>query len=109
MADSNDAPILSRLAEDPAEGEAVDAFVVGLAERVDALQDCEVRGAMDALSESLASLSEAAVKAGFDSLARVADAAQQACGAGDADATRNGLIELTDTARRIRMGHRGAA
>jgi len=109
MADSNDAPILSRFAQDPAEGEAVDAFVVGLAECVDALQDCEVRGAMDALSESLTALSEAAVKAGFDSLARVANAVQRASGAGDADATRNALLELTDTARRIRMGHRGAA
>jgi hypothetical protein len=67
MGDSRDDPILSRLADDPAEGEAIDAFVVGLAARVDTLQDYDVRGALAPLCESVAALAEDADKVGFDS------------------------------------------
>jgi len=109
MGDSSDDPILSRLADDPAEGEAIDAFVVGLAERVDTLQDCEARGALAPLSESVAALAADADKVGFDSLARVALSIRDACRAHAGDAARKGLVELTETARRIRLGHRGAA
>jgi hypothetical protein len=109
MGQSSDQPILSSLADDPAEGEAIDAFVVGLAERVDALQDCEARGALAPLSESVVALAEDADKVGFDLLARVARCIGDACGANAADAARKGLVELTEIARRIRLGHRGAA
>lgn len=108
MSDSTDGPILSRLADDPTACDAIDAFVVGLAERVDELQDSEARSALDELSESAGELGVDAAKAGFDALSRVALSIQKACGSGAADDARKALEELTELSRRIRQGHRGA-
>lgn len=108
MRDAKDSPIVSRLADRPGLGEAIDAFVVDLAERVDALQDCEARGAMSELSEGAAALGADAAEMGFDTLSGAARSIQEACGRGAADGARKVLEELTDMARRIRLGHRGA-
>jgi hypothetical protein len=108
MPDAKDNPILSRLAGDPSVGDAIDTFVVGLAERVDALQDCEARGALSGLSKSAGELGSDAAEVGFDTLSGAACSIQQACGHGAAEDARKALEELTEIARRVRLGHRGA-
>lgn len=109
MPDAKDRPILSRLAGDPSADEAIDAFVINLAECVDGLQDCEARGELNALGESAESLAVDATAAGFDTLFATARAIQQACDRGAAEEARKELEALTELARRIRLGHRGAA
>jgi len=109
MPDAKDAPILSRLADDPSVGDAIDAFVINLAECVDALQDCEMRGALSELSESAGALGAEAAEVGFDTLAGAAHSIREACGRDAAADARKAVEELTEMARRIRLGHRGAA
>ena len=109
MRDAKDAPILSRLAEDSSVGDAIDAFVVNLAERVDALQDCELRGALSELSERAAALGAEAAEVGFDTLSDTTCSIREACGRDAAADARKAVEELTEMARRIRLGHRGAA
>jgi len=109
MPDAKDAPILSRLADDPSVGDAIDAFVVNLAERVDALQDCEMRGALSELSENAGALDADAAEVGFDTLSGAARSIREACGRDAAADARKAVEELTEMARRIRLGHRGAA
>ena len=101
-------PIYSKLADDPSLGDAVDAFVVSLAERVDALQDLDSRGDNRELGAESSELSLDATKVGFDSLARVADAVGICAAEGDRDDCHKALVELTEVARRIRLGHRGS-
>ena len=101
-------PIYSSLAEDPAIQDAIDAFVVVLAERVDELQDCEARGDHEHLCRLAEELLLESTKVGFDGLSRCAAAARGAAQERDAEATRKALIELTEVAQRIRLGHRGA-
>ena len=108
MPNAKDAPIHSRLADDPSVGDAIDAFVVQLAERVDALQDCELRGNLGQLSEGAGVLIADAAKLGFETLSEVARSLQEACGRNTAADARKALEELTEVARRIRLGHRGA-
>ncbi len=108
MPNAKDVPILSRRANDPSVGEAIDAFVVRLAERVDALQDCELRGALSQLSEDAGALVADAAELGFDTLSEAARSIQEACGRAAAADARKALEELTEMARRIRLGHRGA-
>lgn len=109
MSDVVDAPILSRLADDPSAGESIDVFVVNLAERVDALQDCELRGALDELSDGAETLAAEALEVGFDTLSEAARAIRETCERYAAADARKALEELTEMARRIRLGHRGAA
>jgi hypothetical protein len=101
-------PIYSKLADDPSLGDAVDAFVVGLAERVDALQDLDSRGEYGELGAQAAELSLDGTKVGFDSLARVAEAVVACASEGDRNDSHKALVELTEVARRIRLGHRGS-
>ncbi|MDH3520562.1 MAG: hypothetical protein OEM49_08915 [Myxococcales bacterium] len=108
MRDAKDAPIFSHLCDDPAAGEAIDAFVVGLAERVDELQDCEARNALNDLSERVRALAEQAANTGFETLALAARSIEIACSTGAKEEAYKALVELTEIARRIRLGHRGA-
>jgi hypothetical protein len=109
MDDAKDAPIYSTRADDPAVGEIIDAFVIDLARRVDDLQDCEARGDFAILAEEIESVRAEAAQAGFDSLAEVARQIHLACNPAAPEDARKGLIEFTEVARRIRLGHRGAA
>lgn len=101
-------PIYSSLSEDPAQQDAIDAFVVVLAERVDELQDCEARSDYPRLVDRAEELLLEGTKVGYDGLARCAAAARSAAQDRNADATRKALVELTEVAQRIRLGHRGA-
>jgi hypothetical protein len=108
MPDVKDAPILSRLADDPSVGDAIDTFVVNLAERVDTLQECELRGALGELSEAARTLGAEALELGFDALCQATQGIHDACGRKAAKDARKAVEELTEMARRIRLGHRGA-
>ena len=106
--DGKSQPIYSTLADDPASGEAIDGFLVELAERVDELQDLELRRELAQLSSRSAALGLDSAKVGFDSLHRCARAVESACLEASSGDARRALVELTELARRIRLGHRGA-
>ncbi len=105
---SDDAPIHSRFDDDPAHAEAIDGFVVALAERVDELQDLESHGQLVRLAEHVTRLGNTAQAVGYPLLARSAEDVAQAARQGDADLVYKALLALTDVARRVRRGHRGA-
>jgi hypothetical protein len=102
-------PILSSLASDASLANAIEAFVVGLAERVDELQDCEAQGTLPRLGLLAADLSRDATRTGYAPLSAWADAVALACRERNPQDARKALIELTEVATRVRLGHRGAA
>jgi hypothetical protein len=101
-------PIYSSLEHDPGAGETIETFIVGLAERVDVLQDTQRLGELEQLHALCDTLIADAVGAGFESLADLGRSLQDACRAGDGDAVRERLCRLTDEAQCARLGHRGA-
>ena len=105
---SNETPIHSAYADDPAQAEAIDAFVVALAERVDELQDLEARGDLARLAERAAALGSGAAELGYPPLARGAEDVAQASHQRHAELVYKALIELTVIAQRVRRGHRGS-
>lgn len=109
------APIVSAMAGDPDMRERLEAFVLGLGERVDQLQDLESSHDWKALGTGARRLGEEALALGFGPLSEAGAVVQHACvpaqerhpSHSDA-AVREALMELTDVARRVRLGHRGA-
>lgn len=101
-------PIYSALAEDPAFQDAIDAFVVELAGRVDDLQDCEARGDFARLGELSGALGLDSERVGYESLARCAASVRAAAAERKPEDARKALVELTEVAQRVRLGHRGA-
>lgn len=101
-------PIFSALVEDPTRLEAIDAFVVALAERVDDLQDCEARADFTRLAELAEELLLESTKVGYDSLSRSAAAVRAPALEQKSKDVRKALIQLTEVAHRVRLGHRGA-
>ena len=101
-------PIFSSLHEDPACAEIIDDFVVGVSERVDHLQDADSKGDLRELGSLAAQLALDARTAGFDSLAVLAAAIDRACADRAAKPAHDGVVAVTEVARRIRLGHRGA-
>jgi hypothetical protein len=104
-----DGPIFSTRADDPDLGEAIERFVVGLAERIDALQDAEGRGDLKLVASLVEPLGSEAEANGFGPFAVCAARLESACAAGRDDAAHRALVELTEIALRIRLGHRGAS
>lgn len=107
MADK-DRPIYSSRAEDSTLGEAIDQFVIRVADRIDALQDAEIRcdfGLLRSLADALIRESE---EIGFSPLARCAGVITAAAEEESGDEIHSALVELTEIARRIRLGHRGS-
>jgi len=102
-------PIYSSLGDDPAAGETVDAFVIGLAERIDTLQDAEAGGDLGQIAELTSRLIADAATAGFADFEKVGRQLEAACFEKDGKAARQCLIDLTELSQRIRLGHRGAA
>jgi hypothetical protein len=100
--------IRSALGDDPSNVAAIEAFVLGLAERIDELQDCEAEGAFSRLAERASELALDAAKAGFDPLAEWAELVRRAGAERNGQDARKALLELTELAYRVRMGHRGA-
>jgi hypothetical protein len=108
MAGDRPRPIYSALCEDPAQQEAIDAFVVTLAGRVDDLQDCEARCELPRLAELAEALRLDGARVGYDVLSQCAGAVSASAREGKPDDARKALIELTEVAQRVRLGHRGA-
>jgi hypothetical protein len=101
-------PIFSSRADDPELAEAIDAFVVGLAERIDHLQDAETEAQLPRLAAFARDLGADAEALGYEALARVARAVEAAAREEKSDEAHENLLKLTEIAYRIRLGHRGA-
>jgi hypothetical protein len=108
MAGDRPRPIFSSLCEDPANQEAIDAFVVALAARVDDLQDLEARCELPRLGELAETLRVDSDRVGFDLLSRCAASVCASAREGRPEDARKALVDLTEVAHRIRLGHRGA-
>jgi len=109
MGDGDDnRPLHSTRAEDPSLEETIDAFVVGLAERIDRLQDLEIEDDLAGAAVLGRGLSDDAEAAGFGPVACVASEFESACLSEKRDEAHEQLLELTELARRVRLGHRGA-
>ena len=101
-------PLFSARVDDPELAAALDAFVLGLAARVDELQDTDSRGELDQLSTLARGLGRDAERVGHEALATAAQRVREAADRGKAEETHCELVELTTLARRVRLGHRGA-
>ena len=101
-------PIYSSRADDPAFIDTIDAFVIGLAERIDHLQDADCQGDLKQLAEFVGALNTDSAAAGFEPLAQAARAVESTCTEEDVEAAHRALVELTGIAQRIRLGHPGA-
>jgi len=101
-------PIFSSRADDPALAEAIDAFVIGVAEQIDLLQDTERETDLARLAELALALATDAEELGYEALARVARVLEGAAREEKADEAHANLVKLTEIAYRIRLGHRGA-
>jgi hypothetical protein len=106
--DASGGPIHSLYQDDPSHADAIEAFVVALAERVDALQDNEVSGDWPGLIAGLSELTRAAERAGYPKLAQSASEVTRAARERHGELTHKALVELTDVAHRIRRAHRGS-
>ncbi|MFB0978713.1 MAG: hypothetical protein QMC73_13695 [Myxococcota bacterium] len=102
-------PIFSTSEDDPAQTQTIDRFVVTLGEEVDRLQDAELEGDFGQLSVLATQLGERAHALGFLPMSQVAKTVVRACREEKLDDARAAMLELTDTSRRIRRGHRGSA
>lgn len=101
-------PIFSSRADDQTFADAIDAFVIGLAERIDHLQDADGEADLSRLSDLARDLAADAEPVGYEPLARVARAVETAARDEKQDEAHENLVNLTEIAYRIRMGHRGA-
>ena len=109
MGDSTGAPpIFSSFADDPALAPSIETFVLGLAERIDAAQDAYSRRDFKELANLANALVSDAAAAGFEPLASCASVIEASCLGQDPEPTYLGLVELTEIARCVRRGHRGA-
>ncbi len=106
--DTNGGPIHSRFDDDPSYADAIEAFVVALAERVDGLQDNEASGDWPRLIAGLTELAGAAELAGYPLLAHCAAEVTRAARDRHGELTYKALVELTDIAQRIRQAHHGS-
>lgn len=101
-------PIYSSRSDDPPDGEAIERFVIQLAERIDELQDAEADRDLTLLAALADDLMLEARALGYDAFVSFAKTLEAACLAEDAEAAHERLLDLTEIAQRIRLGHRGA-
>ena len=89
--------------------DAIDRFVIGLAERIDAIQDAEIARKTSEVAELARTLSSEADRLGYPGMAVSAKGVAMAAEDDVDDELQETIVELTELARRIRQGHRGAA
>jgi hypothetical protein len=106
--DASGGPIHSRFEDDPAHADAIEAFVVALAERVDALQDNEASGDWPRLIVNLDELARSAEQVGYPQLVLSTGEVARAARDRHRELAHKALVVLTDIAQRIRRAHRGA-
>ena len=102
-------PIRSTQEDVPELVQAIDRFVIGLAERIDAIQDAELVSSNGELGRLAGALAADANRLGYPGLALVSRNAVSAATDGKRDALQDAVAELTEIAQRVRQGHRGAA
>jgi hypothetical protein len=102
-------PLFSSFADDPALGAAIHEFVLGLAERIDALQDAYSRRDFKELARLAGTLASDGVAAGYEPVSTCASRIEETSLAQQLEPTYRALLELTDLVRCVRLGHRGAA
>jgi hypothetical protein len=108
VSDPSDVPIRPLLFDDTSQAQ-LDAFVVALGERIDAIQDAEHLGRLDEVGKRASELAVEAAKLGLPPLAIAAESVAATCRSGDAPRARAEIVELTDVVRRVRLGHRSTA
>jgi len=101
--------IVSLYADHPELLPRIDEFVIGLGERIDALQDFESLGDWKQVQFHARAIIHAAAELGFPIFATQAGLVEAACVTPDPGLLRELLVELTALARRVRLGHRGAS
>jgi len=104
----DDKPIFSSRADDLDLRESIDQFVVGLAERVDRLQDADGAGRLQELAQLAGTLALESASIGFEPLSRCAERVHQSAREGQPRDAHALLIELSHLAQRVRRGHRGS-
>jgi len=102
-------PVYSILSDSSDLEEPIHFFVIGLAEQVDLLQDDEQSADYESLEERAALIADEADRMGYPEFSRAARKVAEACAEELKDAVQKGLFEVTELARCIRLGHRGAA
>jgi hypothetical protein len=102
-------PIFSTREDELALSDAIDQFVISLAQDVDLLQDADLDDDLALLAQLAIALGERAQKLGYNPLADCAAAVADACRDNKLEDAQAAMIELTDISGRIRCGHRGAA
>jgi hypothetical protein len=103
----DDGPIRALLFDDESQAR-LDAFVVGLGERIDAIQDAEHLGRLEEVGKSALEIASEAASLGLPPLAHAAERVAAICRSGDAVSARAEIVALTDVVRRVRLGHRCA-
>ena len=108
MGDVRPKRIYSTLDGEPELEQSIEDFVVTLAERVDKLQDAQLLGDVTSLHQQADELRDQAQQLGYPSLVESAGSLADACRTGDRDDVLEHLVALTEIARSVRRGHRGA-
>ncbi|HPG28076.1 MAG TPA: hypothetical protein PLW10_20755, partial [Myxococcota bacterium] len=93
----------------PELAEQIDRFVIGLAERIDAIQDAELARDTTLAADLAERLANDAERLGYPVMGQCARGVVAAARDAKPDALQEAVVELTDLAQRIRRGHRGAA
>ncbi len=101
--------ILSTRENESSLTDAIDRFVVALAEEVDRLQDAELDGNPELLRRLATELGDRAEHLGYRPLADIATVVANACRDAKPEDASAAMVELTEISSRIRRGHRGAA
>lgn len=102
-------PIRSLHEDDPELEDALDAFILGLGETLDDLQDavmCQAWGQLITLTEAVVA---SAQKLGYPALIEVLREIQIAAQNDDSEGARKSVGELTELAQLVRRGHHTAA
>jgi HPt (histidine-containing phosphotransfer) domain-containing protein len=108
MKDPAAARIVSTRANEPELEEAIDRFVVDLAERIDLLQEAQIAGDFETLAKLATELQRDADDLGFPSLASVASELERSTREREEQMLLERLLDLTELGRRVRSGHPGA-
>ena len=103
-------PPIRSTQEDVAElAEEIDRFVIGLAERIDVIQDAELAARSADVAELALVLARDADRLGYPGMAKSAQHVSDCATDDQRDVLLESIVELTEISQRIRQGHRGAA
>jgi hypothetical protein len=99
-------PIYSLLSDDESLLR-LDAFVIALGESIDMIQDADRLGEWAEVGERAFTLAKEAAAHGLPPLAEAATRLATSCTHGDPARAHAEVVELTELASRVRLGHRG--